>query len=167
MIMARVKINLAPLGPKGLDAEIPRLRDLGAEDLRARWRIVFRKDAPAHIPRHLLRRTLAYRLQADALGDLDDESKQLLDRLGATEGSQNEKLVRPPTPTKIRQGTILAREWKGQMHRVAVLSGGFAWNGKTYPSLSKVAFEITGSRWNGPRFFGLRDKAATRPSAEL
>ena len=53
---------------------------------------------------------------------------------------------------------MLSREWNGQMHRVAVLAGGFAWNGRTYPSLSKVAFAITGTRWNGPKFFGLRDK---------
>ena len=53
---------------------------------------------------------------------------------------------------------MLEREWNGRMHRVAVLTDGFAWNGKTYPSLSKVAFAITGTRWNGPRFFGLRDK---------
>ena len=55
---------------------------------------------------------------------------------------------------------MLAREWNGRMHRVAVLADGFAWNGKTYPSLSKVAFAITGTRWNGPRFFGLRDKSS-------
>ena len=53
---------------------------------------------------------------------------------------------------------MLGREWNGRMHRVAVLADGFAWNGKTYPSLSKIAFAITGTRWNGPRFFGLRDK---------
>jgi hypothetical protein len=54
---------------------------------------------------------------------------------------------------------LLTREWDGHLQRVMVLAEGFAWNGKTYPSLSKVAFAITGSRWNGPRFFGLRDKA--------
>ena len=59
----------------------------------------------------------------------------------------------------LRPGTVLGREWNGRMQRVAVLAGGFAWNGKTYPSLSQVAFAITGTRWNGPRFFGLRDKA--------
>ena len=53
---------------------------------------------------------------------------------------------------------MLGREWNGRMHRVTVLADGFAWNGKTYPSLSKVAFAITGTRWNGPKFFGLRDK---------
>ena len=54
-------------------------------------------------------------------------------------------------------GTMLGREWNGQMHQVTVLAGGFAWNGRIYPSLSKVAFAITGTRWNGPKFFGLRD----------
>ena len=60
----------------------------------------------------------------------------------------------------VRPGTMLAREWNGRMQRVTVLADGFAWNGKTYPSLSKVALAITGTRWNGPRFFGLRDKSS-------
>ncbi len=61
---------------------------------------------------------------------------------------------------RLKPGTVLGREWNGQMQRVAVLADGFAWNGKTYPSLSKAAFAITGTRWNGPKFFGLRDKPA-------
>ena len=59
---------------------------------------------------------------------------------------------------RIRVGARLVREWNGRMQRVAVLADGFAWNGKTYRSLSKVAQAITGTRWNGPKFFGLRDK---------
>ena len=62
--------------------------------------------------------------------------------------------------TELRPGTILGREWNGQMQQVAVLADGFAWNGNTYPSLSKAAFAITVTRWNGPKFFGLRDKPA-------
>jgi hypothetical protein len=58
----------------------------------------------------------------------------------------------------VRPGTVLGREWNGQMQRATVLENGFAWKGKTYPSLSKIALAITGTRWNGPRFFGLRDK---------
>ena len=58
----------------------------------------------------------------------------------------------------LQPGTVLCREWNGQMQRVAVLADGFAWNGKNYPSLSRVAFTITGTRWNGPKFFGLREK---------
>jgi hypothetical protein len=90
------------------------------------------------------------------LGDLDGESQRLLDRSESPEkaGQRAVDLDR----RDLKPGTVLSREWKGQMQRVAVLADGFAWNGKTYPSLSKVAFSITGTRWNGPRFFGLRDK---------
>jgi hypothetical protein len=66
---------------------------------------------------------------------------------------------------ELRPGTILSREWNGQMHRVAVRDKGFDWNGKTYRSLSKVALAITGTRWNGPRFFGLRDNPRKGSSA--
>jgi hypothetical protein len=67
--------------------------------------------------------------------------------------------------SELRAGTTLGREWNGQMQRVSVLSNGFAWNGNTYRSLSQVAFVITDTRWNGPRFFGLRDKPAKGTSA--
>ena len=103
---------------------------------------------------------LAYRLQADQLGDLDGESRRLLDGAGSPEAAGKHAVDAEPDVADIRPGTILAREWNGRMHRVAVLADGFAWNGTTYPSLSKVALAITGTRWNGPRFFGLRDKPA-------
>jgi hypothetical protein len=60
--------------------------------------------------------------------------------------------------TKLSPGTILVREWDRRSQRVMVMADGFAWNGQTYDSLSKVASAITGTKWNGPRFFGLRDK---------
>jgi hypothetical protein len=62
--------------------------------------------------------------------------------------------------TRLRPGTVLGREWNGDMHRVAVLADGFAWNGKTFASLSAVAGAITGTRWNGPKFFGLGEHSA-------
>jgi len=140
--------------PKTIDIEIARLRDLDVGALRARWHTVFGRRAPPHLPRHLLFRIVAYRLQADHLGDLDPECQRLLDRSESPEkaGQRAANQTRPPV------GTVLAREWNGQMQRVTVLDNCFAWRGKTYPSLSKVAFAITGTRWNGPRFFGLRDK---------
>ena len=103
-------------------------------------------------------RVLAYRLQADVLGDLDGESQRLLDGSVSPEdaGQRAVKLAR--RTADLRPGTLLAREWNGRMQRVAVLADGFAWNGKTYPSLSRVALAITGTRWSGPKFFGLRDK---------
>ena len=163
--MPRVRIGPALPDHKKLEAEIARLRDLGVKELRGRWQSILGRQPPPHLPRHLLFRILAYRLQADRFGDLDGESKHLLDRSESPEkaGQQAVRLVR--RIADVRPGTVLGREWNGRMQRVSVLADGFAWNGKTYPSLSQAAFAITGTRWNGPRFFGLRDKPAKGTSA--
>jgi Protein of unknown function (DUF2924) len=137
-----------------LEDEVARLRDLDLSRLRARWRSLFRRKAPNHLPRHLVYRMIAYRLQAERLGDLDRDTRRFLDRVAA--GTGNEL----PTPRHrrhtLRPGTVLVREWDGRSQRVTVLDEGFAWNGATYRSLTEVAFAITGTRWSGPRFFGLR-----------
>ena len=86
------------------------------------------------------------------------ENQRLLDRSVSPEDAGQRAVELAQRTADLRPGTVLEREWNGQMHRVAVLTDGFAWNGKTYPSLSKVAFAITGTRWSGPRFFGVRDK---------
>jgi hypothetical protein len=156
--MPRVKIGPAMSDRKTLAVEIARLRDLDVGELRARWHTVLGRRAPPHLPRHLLFRVLAYRLQADHFGDLDGESQRLLDRSGSPEKAGSRAVDLSGRIANLRPGTVLGREWRGQMQRVAVLVEGFAWNGKTYPSLSKAAFAITGTRWNGPRFFGLRVK---------
>src|SRR5690348_831515 len=162
--MSRVVIKSAAPDREALDNEIARLRNLDAEELRARWRTVFRRRAPPHLPRHLLFRILAYRLQADALGDVDADSRRVLDRVGsAPMETINRRLAHLTRPkTELRPGTLLTREWDGHLQHVAVLSEGFSWNGKTYPSLSMVAFAITGTRWSGPRFFGL-DQPSSEP----
>jgi hypothetical protein len=82
------------------------------------------------------------------------------DRLPGDRGSPLAKAGRCACarPGRLRPGTVLVREWEGGSHRVMVLAEGFAWNGTTYASLSQVARAITGTRWNGPRFFGLRDQ---------
>src|ERR1700741_5042167 len=162
--MPRVKIGPALPDREKLDAELARLRDLHVGQLRSRWHTAFGRPAPAHLARHLLFRSLAYRLQADRLGDLDRESQRLLDRSGSPEKAGRNAVDLSRQTTELRPGTILGREWNGQMQQVAVLADGFAWNGKTYPSLSKAAFAITGTRWNGPKFFGLRDKPAKASS---
>lgn len=139
-----------------LEDEIARLRDLDLPTLRARWRTLFRRKAPEHLPRHLLFRILAYRLQAERLGDLEKETVRLLDRIASGNGGDGSSSV-PGKPFRLlKPGSALVREWDGARHRVEVLDKGFAWNGKTYGSLSAVAFAITGTRWSGPRFFGLR-----------
>jgi hypothetical protein len=141
------------------------MRGLDIGMLRKRWRVVFGQPAPPHLPRHLLFRILAYRLQAKILGDLDGESQRLLDASGSPEQAAHRAIQVRRSVARLRPGTILGREWNGRLHRVTVLADGFAWNGKTYPSLSTIALAITGTRWNGPRFFGLRasTKSGARP----
>jgi Protein of unknown function (DUF2924) len=160
--MPRVTIRRASPDRQKLDIEIARLRGLDVGQLRARWHTIFRRQAPTYLPRHLLFRILAYRVQADRLGDLGAETLRLLDRSKspADVGILSAEFNRRRTDLNV--GTVLIREWDGQLHRVMVLADGFAWNEKVYPSLTKVAFAITGTRWNGPRFFGLRDNSATK-----
>ena len=161
--MPRVVIDLAVPDRASLDNEIAGLRGLDVEGLRARWHTVFRRRSPPHLPRHLLFRILAYRLQADRLGELDADSRRLLDRIGSGSSDRIDRLVadRNRPRTELRPGTLLTREWDGHLQRVVVLADGFSWNGKTYPSLSNIAFAMTGTRWSGPRFFGL-DKSSSQ-----
>ena len=146
-----------------LEDEIAHLRDLDLKGLRARWKGIFRRQPPLHLPRHLLLAVLAYRLQADQLGDIAHDTARLLKQIGT--GGKKIDAVRLAAEfdrrrTELKPGTILKREWNGRRHQVMVVDQGFAWNGKTYDSLSKIAHAITGTKWNGPRFFGLRDKTA-------
>jgi hypothetical protein len=163
--MPRVKIGPALPDRKKLEVEIARLRDLDFGELRRRWQNVAGRQPPPHLPRHLLFRILAYRLQADRFGDLDGDSKNLLDRSESPEKAGQKAVGLVRRIADVRPGTILGREWNGRMQRVSVLADGFAWNGKTYASLSRVALAITGTRWNGPRFFGLRDNQDKGTSA--
>ena len=144
-----------------VEDEIAHLRGLDLKGLRARWHSVLQRPAPDHLARHLLLAIIAYQIQADRFGDLDYETRHLLDRTGAKESgaAMSARLVSfDQKRTELSPGTVLVREWDRHSQRVMVMSEGFAWNGQTYDSLSKVAFAITGTKWNGPRFFGLRDK---------
>jgi hypothetical protein len=144
-----------------VEDEMVHLRGLDLNGLRARWRSVLQSPAPDHLPRHLLFAIIAYRIQVDRFGDLDHETRQLLDRSDGKESgaAMAARLVSfDQKRTELTPGTVLVREWDRQSQRVMVMSDGFAWNGQTYDSLSKVAFAITGTNWNGPRFFGLRGK---------
>jgi hypothetical protein len=141
---------------RSLDDEIAHLRDLDLHGLRARWKGLFRQQTPPHLPRHLLFAVLAYRLQADALGDLNPATARLLRQIATTGAALEASRLTEAFDrrrTELKPGTILMREWNAKNYRVMVVDAGFAWNGKTYDSLSKVAFAITGTHWNGPRFF--------------
>jgi hypothetical protein len=151
-----------------IDDEIAHLRGLDLKGLRSRWQSVLQRPAPAHLTRHLLLAVIAYRLQADRFGDVDHATLQVLDRTVAKEAgpAMSARLASfDQKRTEFIPGTVLVREWDRQSQRVMVMADGFAWNGQTYDSLSKVAFAITGTKWNGPRFFGLRDKG-DRPAME-
>ena len=144
-----------------VEDEIAHLRGLELGRLRARWQSVFQRPAPAHLTRHLLFAVIAYRIQADRFGDLDHATRQVLDQTVAKKDgpAMSARLASfDQKRTELSLGTVLVREWDRQSQRVMVMADGFAWNGQTYDSLSKVAFAITGTKWNGPRFFGLRDK---------
>ena len=138
--------------------EIAHLRGLDLKGLRSRWLSVFQKPPPDQLPRHLLFAIIAYRIQADRLGDLDRPTKQVLERTDRGTTMSARLVSFDQKRTELTPGTVLVREWNRHSQRVMVMPDGFAWNGQTYDSLSKVAFAITGTKWNGPRFFGLREK---------
>ena len=150
-----------PAAAAALSAELDGLSGLDLDQLRIQWRNRFGRTAPAYLPRGLLLRLLAYRIQAEVFGDLDRACVRLLDRLARGDRNPKSSGSAPlgRAPTRCKPGTLLAREWNGRMERVVALEQGFAWNGKTYPSLSAVAFAITGTKWNGYRFFGLRERS--------
>jgi DUF2924 family protein len=152
--MPRVRIGPALPGREQLDVEITRLRDLDVGGLRNRWQAVFGRPAPAHLPRHLLLRVVAYRLQADRFGDLDSESTRLLDHSGSPEKAGQSAV------------TVLGREWNGQMQRVTVIAD----VSRTKPNCSMLACSLricAGGclRFSRPR--GFRVSTPTRFGFEI
>jgi hypothetical protein len=143
-----------------LTREINNLRKLSQDDLRLRWQVTFGRAAPRRLSRNLLLSLFAYRLQAAAHGDLSSGTLQLLDRLAQSkpgEGRMAASTIRAGGHGGLRPGTVLVRDHDNISHHVMVTEEGFAWDGQTYANLSQVAQAITGTKWNGPRFFGLRD----------
>ena len=154
-----------------LDDAIAGFVDLDVKGLCLQWRNHLGGLPPAHLPRWLLLRILAYRVQVGALGGPDKETLLILRQpKGHTLESPDGRPFEARIPTtregaRLTAGALLAREWNGNLERVMVLERGFAWNGETYGSLSQVAKAMTGTNWNGHRFFGLRiaksDRSAT------
>jgi Protein of unknown function (DUF2924) len=109
-----------------IDAEIARLRSLAPDALQRRWRVVFGRTPPAGLSKDLLGRMIAWRMQEQAFGGLDRESLRFLEGLARRGGSPRGRL---------KPGTVLVRDYRGQRHTITVASDGFDWQGTTYPSL--------------------------------
>ena len=136
--MPRVTIGPAPPDRTAVDVEIARTRNLDIGDLRARWHTVFGRRPPPHLPRHLLFRVLAYRLQADLLGDLDAESQRLLDCSHSPEDAGQRAVELARRNMNLMPRTTMSREWNGHLEQVAVLADGFAWKGKPIPACRRL-----------------------------
>ena len=141
--------------------EIEALIRLGPSALRRRWRELYGPEPPQKAGADFLRRAIAHRLQEQVSGGLSAAMRRRLERLTVESFRQKTKAT-PPTPT-LKPGTRLRREWQGAAHEVEVLTEGFAYGGSRFASLSEIARKITGTRWNGPLFFGLRKSG---PAAE-
>jgi Protein of unknown function (DUF2924) len=137
---------------------VANLGGLDLDGLRRQWRAHLGGEPPAHLPRWLLIKVLAYRLQSDAFGGPDKSMRRIL-RFGKEDGVGAPFDRRPPQTREglgLKAGALLVREWNGRLERVMILEEGFAWNGQTFGSLSQIAKAMTGTTWNGHRFLGLR-----------
>jgi hypothetical protein len=155
MIVMQQTASAQPTDP-AVEDELDRLAAMPIAQLRVRYREVFRTDPPKAFGPDLLRRSIARRIQEKAYGGLSRSTQRLLDQaMKAFAAKPNGKIV---LPRRIKPGSVLVRQWKGRSHRVMVLADGFSYEGDVYSNLSEIAVLITGTKWNGPRFFGLRSK---------
>jgi hypothetical protein len=148
---------------EAVEAEIDRIRSLGLDDLRILWRTTFHSSPPTGFTKDLVVRFISWHIQEQAFGGLDPQTAKVLDGF-----ARNGK----PPDRRLKAGTVLVREYQGQRRTVTIVPGGYVWRENTYASLSTIARAITGTAWNGPRFFGLRtrraqsERPAGRPAAD-
>ena len=135
------------LDREAIEAEIDRLRSLGLDELRTLWRATFRSPPPLAFAKDLIARFLCCHIQEQAVGELDPDTAKHLD--GLIRGDK----ARADRPRRLKPGTVLVREYQGDRHTVTVVPNGDVWHETTYASLSVIARAITGTAWNGPRFF--------------
>jgi hypothetical protein len=159
---ARQPANTAPEASLPLDASVlsivAGLEGHDLNGLRWQWRVHLGGEPPLHLQRWLLMRVLAYRLQTDAFGGIDRSIQRMLpsNREHAAAAPFDRRAPQTRDGVGLKAGALLVREWKGKLERVMVLEEGFAWNGQTFASPSQIAKAMTGTNWNGHRFFGLR-----------
>ena len=143
--------------PGGLAKRLSELQLLNSRDLRTEWRRLFRSNPP-NLSRDLLVRAIAYRVQELALGGLPKSTARKLTTLAAEFGRDGQMSIDPRS--QIKPGARLVREWRGRTHIVTVTEDSLTYSGKSYSSLTRIAQEITGAHWSGPRFFGLVKRPA-------
>lgn len=139
------------------DAKLAGLAEAGLDLLRSIWRERYKADAPQALSKGLLARALAHDLQEQRFGGLEPRLRRLLDR-SASFGAEADR--------QLKIGSVIVREHGGVLHEVMVVPGGFSWQGEVHASLSAIARRITGTNWNGHRFFGLRGSMPTKQIPE-
>jgi hypothetical protein len=160
MAVDTAKRNAAQLNEADVEDAIAALAKLDHAALKERWRALQGTDPPKRLSRQLLLRALAHVVQERAFGGLSPAIRQRLQRLGE-ELRATGRIASIGSQPLIKPGTRLVREWRGNTHEITVLEDAYQWNGEKYRSLSAIARAITGTRWNGHTFFGLK----SRPSA--
>ena len=138
-------------------AQVAALRSMPAPELRKQWQKLFDTPPPRY-NRRFLESRLAYRIQELAYGGLKPATVVRLEALGDQLDGGNIKVRRGRTDNMPIAGTLLIREYQGVEHTVTVLQDGYEWQGRPYKSLSSVARAVTGTRWNGLVFFGLKNR---------
>lgn len=146
-----------------LEEQLATLATMSSALLRAEWRRVFREPAP-ELSDDLLRRDIAYRLQERARGGLAPDIRRRIEKLLREADGGSPKTDAPP-PVTLRPGTRLVRDWHGKTHQVLVLDEGFLFEDRRYASLTRIACDITGANWSGPRFFGLKQRGPAKAGA--
>ena len=138
---------------RSLEIDIAAISGLATEALRQRWTELYGTAPMPRISRDLLIRGVAFRMQEQALGGLGKSGRRQLERLASV--LRDSGSIPSGREQSFKPGTRLIREWKGQIHEVVIVGDSYLWGGKSYRSLSQIARAITGTRWSGPRFFGL------------
>ena len=151
-----MKCSLADI--ESLSVQIGNLGNLDPEELDQTWRALFGSERPRRVCGNLLIKALGYRLQEKAIGGLKPHTRRLLERWGRDQSERGPTVE--PARSRLKAGTALVREWHGVSYRVTVLDDGFDFQGKRFRSLSEIARKITGVRWSGPLFFGLKASAS-------
>ena len=153
-----------------LERDLIALQEMKTPALQQKWRLVFKSEPPAKMRAGFLQRAIAYRLQEATFGGLKSSTRKELQcvahamRTGSVPALAGNSSVRTPARA-LSPGTQLMREWNGAIQRVDVVDEGFVWNGQSFRTLSAVAVAITGTKWSGPKFFGLDKKRGTERQA--